>query len=116
MTFALSEILSKIDGTDMCIGFHNILDDYIDDIKKECKVLELNNSQFIKYRYKPWLLSYDIYGTSDLEFILLKVNNMISAKEFNRHKINILMPDALELINKIYNAEKKYINLNRNSL
>lgn len=116
MTFNLSSILYKIEDTDLLIGFHNILDDYIDEIKKTCKTLHMTKSQLNKYKYKPWLFVYDVYGNSDLEYIILRINNMITAKDFNKSTILVFTGDTLEMINKIQNAEKKYIRMNRNSL
>ena len=69
-----------------------------------------------KYKYKPWLFVYDVYGNSDLEYIILRINNMITAKDFNKSTILVFTGDTLEMINKIQNAEKKYIRMNRNSL
>lgn len=36
-----------------------------------------------KYVRKPWLLSYDQYGTVVLEYLLMYINNVFSADEFD---------------------------------
>ncbi len=36
-----------------------------------------------KYVRKPWLLAYDQYGYVNLEYLLMYVNNVFSAEEFD---------------------------------
>lgn len=36
-----------------------------------------------KYVRKPWLLSYDQYGTVVLEYLIMYINNVFSADEFD---------------------------------
>lgn len=116
MTFVNSVILANISNSDIQYGIKSIIDDYIDEIMKETVKLELTKSELMKYKYKPWLLSYHIYGTSDLDFIILRLNNMITPRDFTKQILTVLKPDGIELINNIYNSEKKYIRSNRNTL
>ena len=116
MTYVNGTILAHIKDSSIQYGIHSIIDDYINEIMKETIKLELSNAELSKYKYKPWLLSYHIYNTTDLDFVLLRLNNMITPRDFTKNIITVLKPDGISLINKIYNTEKKYINLNRNLL
>jgi hypothetical protein len=116
MTFQNSIILAQASESTVQYGIHSIIDDYLDEILEECVVLQLTNTEMMTYKYKPWLLSYHIYNTTDLDFLILRLNNMISPKDFTKNKLTVIKPSGLELINKIYNAEKKYIRANRNTL
>ena len=90
----------------------NVMQDYIDDMKAATVTVTLNDTEYLKYIYKPKLLAYDIYGNPELYFIILALNNMCSVKDFNMKKIKLLKTEALELfITYIYNAEKKSIDI-----
>lgn len=116
MTYVNNSILANVTDSTIRYGIHSIIDDYIDEIMSETVKLELSVNEMNKYKYKPWLLSYHIYNTTDLDFIILRLNNMITPRDFTKNIITVLKPDGIYLINKIYNSEKKYINLNRKSL
>lgn len=92
---------------------YNILTDYIDEIRDEyCLRVVLNDKQMEKYKYKPKLLCYDIYGNTELAFIILFINDMSSVKEFT--KKTLLMPSKEQMNNLtkyLYNSNKNAIQL-----
>lgn len=88
---------------------HNIIHDYIDEIKEKRILVTLSDEEYLKYKFKPRLLAYDIYGNGELYFILLAINDMIDIKNFDLKKIYMLKKEDINLINKIYIAEKKYL-------
>lgn len=95
----------------------NVIYDYEEEFKKLSVSVKMTDSEFIKYRYKPKLLSYDLYGTTELFFALLYINNMYSIKDFNRKYIKLIRKDnMIGLLEAIYNAESDYINANRYDL
>ena len=68
----------------------------------------------LKYSYNPGLLAYDIYGSSELEFVILKLNGIIDPKDFDFPTIKLIEVDTMsEVLSNIYNAEYKYIEKNR---
>ena len=56
----------------------------------------------IKFKYNPHLLAYVLYGTTDLWFLLLRINNMTRVTQFDKKKIKIIHPDDMKLINDIF--------------
>lgn len=114
MTYYNSSIVEKVGNIEYAIS--NVIDDYMDEINSFLETVKLSDLEYLKYRYKPKLLAYDIYGSTDLDFLILKFNNILSAKDFNLKKVKLLRPNNLILINKIYNAEKSYIDDNRYEL
>lgn len=93
-------------GDSGLIACYNVLNDYIDELKDASVILELSDSEYLKYLYKPKLLSYDIYNSSELYFIILYLNNLYNVKDFNLKKIKVLKKDILEYaLSSIYNAE-----------
>lgn len=92
----------------------NVIYDYMDEIMEKAVDFEFTDMDYIKYKYKPKLLSYDIYGTTELFFVILAMNGMCSIKDFNKRKLKLLFrSDMYNILNEIYSAEKDYITYNR---
>lgn len=93
----------------------NVLDFYLDELKKvSLKIETFSEEEIAKYKYQPDLLAYDIYGSTQLDFIILLLNGIIDPKEFDFSRGYILVPTKTNLYNileKIKNAENKWLNL-----
>ena len=95
----------------------NIIYDYMDEIKKCAVNVEFTTKQYLKYRYKPKLFAYDIYGSTELFFVIMAINGICDIKDFNKTKIKALYKsDMTALLDAIYNAESSYIKKNRVAL
>ena len=97
----------------------NILYTYMDEMKQKRKLVSVTESERIKYAYKPKLLSYDIYGSTEVFFLLLAMNGMFNMKQFDlsEKKFFALTPqDASIFSSDIYNAEYQYLTLNKTTL
>lgn len=105
-TLSFTDILSN--GT--WVSVHNVINDYIDELRNACINVELNTEQQFKYFYKPKLLCFDMYGNPELYFIILLINDMADVKEFTKPVIKMLRKSHMsEVLTLIYNAEKKAI-------
>ena len=79
--------------------------------------MEMTENEFQKYRYKPKLLAYDLYGSTELYFAILFINGTCNIKDFNRKNIKLIKKaDMIALLEAIYNAEQNYISTNRSSI
>ena len=59
--------------------------------------------------YKPKMLSYELYGTTELWLAILRANNMKNISEFHYPIIKVYQPDRLkELIKVFFKREDKY--------
>lgn len=93
----------------------NVIYDYLSELKNATIKVELSNAQYLKYKYRPDLLSYDMYGTPIFEYVILALNDIISPKYFTKKKIYMIPEEYMDmLIGEIYDAEKDYITFNRN--
>lgn len=100
------DILSN--GTEATIL--NVLNDYMGELKEICFKVQFNKDEFYKYAYKPKLLSLDIYGNTELYFVILLLNDMADAKEFTKNPVWLPKPSLLsEFLTNVYNAEYKDI-------
>lgn len=93
---------------------HNVIYDYIDELQSMCHTVLLSDIEYIRYEFRPDLLSYDIYGTIDYDFVILALNGMLSPKEFIKKKIKMIPVEEMsDILNSIYNAEQSYLMKNR---
>lgn len=112
MTFRNFSILEVIDGIEMLD--HNLVEDYLTELENMCVPLILDDESYRKYRYAPDLLAFDIYGSTQLDFIVLYANGMVDPKEFNTKKIKLPYASQLKtFLNQVYNSDYNYIRQNR---
>ena len=85
--------------------------DYINEIRNEyCASVELTDEQLTKYKYRPKLLCYDIYGVQELYYLILIINDMCSVKDFTKKKL--IMPTK----NNMSILTKAIMNTNRSDI
>lgn len=92
----------------------NIIYDYMDELKSSAVTITMSDDDYVKYKYKPKLFCYDIYGSTELYFVIMALNGICDIKDFTKKTIKALYKnDMFELLNQIYNAETDYIDKNR---
>lgn len=115
MTYRNFSILQKIDGVEHLD--HNLVEDYLEELKNVCISVALSDQEYKKYKYAPDLLAYDIYGSVQLDFIILLLNDTIDPKEFTKKTVILPYASSLSLfLDTIYSKESNYITYNRNKL
>ena len=122
-TYTLNQFIALKDSDSITYQKYSVLNrsitnenNYMDEIMERRKICTFTKEEQLKYMYKPKLLSYDIYNSSEAYFIILAMNGMCNAKEFDlaEMKLNLLMPtDMANYMSQIANVEKEFINLNR---
>ena len=101
MTYYNFSILEVINGVEHLN--HNLIEDYLEELKSACITVDLTLDQYKKYKYFPDLLSYDVYGSVQLDFIIMLLNDCIDPKEFD--KKTVILPYASVLasfLNTVY--------------
>lgn len=120
MTYSNFAILSKASSdvsNSILYAEHNVIYDYQDEFKRLSLDVQMTDTEYNKYRLKPKLLSYDLYGSTELYFAILFANGMCNIKDFDRRNIKLIKKsDMIELLEAIYNAEQNYIDSNRSSI
>jgi len=94
-------------------SFYNKYYDYIVDTTY---TVTLSNSEYMKYRYQPKLFCYDVYGTTELWAILLRINNFNSIPDFNSKKIKVFGKNIFNVLNEILINEKENILENKDTV
>lgn len=112
MTYRNFSILEIVDGVEHLD--HNLIEDYQDELQLLCQDVELDIEQYKKYKYAPDLLAYDLYGSVQLDFVILFANGIIDPKDFDLKVIKLPYASVMkEFLNKVYNSEIGYIEQNR---
>lgn len=109
LTYYNYSLVEYSNGYDMFIT--NILYDYEDEFNDQVVTLQLSDREKAKYKYKPYLLAYDIYGSTELDFIIMMLNGIIDPKDFNFNKVKIIKSGALTtLLTRITSVNEKLLN------
>ena len=109
ITYAKFSVINEING--IKFTSFNIVDTYLDELKKICVKIPKENItavQLARYKYNPDLLAYDIYGSTQLDFIVLYCNNIIDPKDFDFHNRYLYLPKASvlrEFLSEVYSAD-----------
>ena len=104
--YSYKDLLSN--GTEIAVL--NVVNDYMREFKDAAVTVNLTTDEYRKYRYKPKLLCYDVYGSQELYWVILLLNGIIDIKDFNYESLLMLTRDDMNtLMSAIYNAEYKYM-------
>ena len=97
----------------------NVIYEYMDEINTYKKLVGLSDMEVVKYKYKPKLFAYDLYGATETYFVIMALNGICNVKEFELldHTVWALAPnDMYTIMNLIGRAEKTRIDMNRSNL
>ena len=112
MTYYNFSILEVIDGVEHLDS--NLVEIYLEELKSQCISVQFSEEELKKYKYNADLLAYDLYGSVQLDFVILLLNDMYDPKEFT--KKNVILPHSSKLakfLNDVYSKEEGYIQQNR---
>ena len=98
----------KISGRNIQIPFSSFTNKYKDFLNTIIVEVSLTDEERAKYRYKPKMVSYDLYNTTEFWNDLLIINNFFSLSEFqHRETMKVYDPNKLkDYINEIMIIEK----------
>ena len=103
--FAIAKYLNGIE-----IPITNLLYDYEDELNSLAVKVKLTDLEMIKYKYKPFLFAYDVYGSVETEFLVLILNNIIDPKDFDFNPIKIVPKSTLiALLGRIISINENYL-------
>ena len=97
------------------LNLSSILTPYKYQLKKMIRRYKLSARDNLKYQYKPWALSYDLYGTIELTPLILQINGMVSCSDFYNLEegINLFSGSIIDFINEIMIKEEGRVKRNR---
>lgn len=87
----------------------NAVDDYYIELEELAKEIQFADWAVIKYRFNPKKLSFDLYNTTRLWHMILRINGLANVHDFNleSHRIKLLeKADMKNFMGKIYSSEQ----------
>jgi len=89
-----------------------ILSKYRTELQQYLTKMELNDEQWIKYRYNPKVFAYDVYGTTEMWHMVLYANEIYSASQFNMKIVKYYDPSVFRIMTRALNLEQPFTDLN----
>jgi hypothetical protein len=103
--FTIAKYMSGIE-----LPITNLLYDYEEELNSMAVKVKLTDLEMIKYKYKPSLFAYDVYGSVETEFLILMMNNIIDPKDFDFNPIRVVPKSKLvALLGRISSINETYL-------
>ena len=88
----------------------NVVSDYMNELKSMAQPVTLNDNEYYTYRYRPKLLAEYLYGNTELDFIILWINDIWTPKEFNLKTVRLIKnSDLAKALSSINASERSFI-------
>lgn len=94
------------------VNENSIADKYANELEENKHIVELTTKEYYKYRYNPKLLSYDIYGTTELRFFILMANELYSISEFDLRKVVLFDTAIITKLNRMLEMDAEFLEIN----
>ena len=94
---------------------NNLFYEFLDILATAYSIYTIDNPlEKSRYKYRPDLFAYDKYGDKDLDWVVLAINGIMSAKDFTMNEIKVIDPEYLvPILSNILNAGQEYKDSNR---
>jgi hypothetical protein len=109
---SIKHIITNSAGEMFVVNMFNLFEKYYEILLDYVVIAVLSEEEYKKYRFQPRLLSYDLYGTQELHFMLLRLNYVYSVINFDFTEVRVFKSDIIGLINEILVLEADEYNGN----
>jgi len=88
----------------------NVVSDYMNELKAMAVEVTLSDKEYYTYRYRPKILAHYLYGNTELDFIILWLNDIWTPKDFNFKTIRLVKnSDLAKALSAINASERPFI-------
>lgn len=94
------------------VNDQSIVDKYLNELTENKQIVDLSTKEYFKYRYNPKLLSFDVYGTTELWFFILMANELYTVSEFNLRKVIMYDASIISKINRMLEMDSEFLEIN----
>ena len=111
--FHLKEVFFQ-DGMNhkIVVNGDNIADKYAIELEENKKTVEFTTKEYYKYRFNPKVLSYDLYGTTEIWFFILMANEIYTISEFDFKKLKLFDASIISKLNRMLELDKEFLEIN----
>lgn len=98
---SLKTIVTNSSDEKFIVNLTPVFEKYYELLTDYAVTVRLTEEEYLRYRFKPRLLSKDLYGTYDLHYLLLKLNHITSVIYFDYTELRVFTPEIVSLLNEI---------------
>ena len=104
---SLKHVMNNSADEKFIINITNLFEKYYELLLDNTVIVVLTDEEYLKYRFKPKVLSYDLYGTMELHYMLLRLNYVYSVTNFDFKEVRVFNTNILSLLNEIMILENE---------
>jgi hypothetical protein len=104
---SLKEVITNSSGEMFVVNMYNLYEKYYELLLEHTTLVTLSDADYMKYRFKPKLLSKDLYGTVELHYMLLRLNHVYSVINFDFTEMRVFNANIKQLLNEIMVMESE---------
>jgi hypothetical protein len=98
---SLKSVLTNSNDEKFIINITNVFEQYYEILLENTVIVTLTDEEYLKYRFKPKVLSFDLYGTIELHYLLLRLNHVYSVINFDFTELRVFNTNIIDLLNEI---------------
>ena len=98
---SLKSVLVNSADEKYIVNMSNLFEKYYELLLENTVIVVLTDEEYLKYRFKPKVLSYDLYGTKELHYLLLRLNYVYSVINFDFKELRVFNTNVIALLNEI---------------
>ena len=103
------EVITTLSGKHIIINGDSVFDRYATELNQFKSKITLSDEEYRKYRFNPKRMSFDLYGTTEMWFLLLHANELTSVSEFDSEVVYAYDGGLLKIIGKLIDLEQVYM-------
>jgi hypothetical protein len=112
LTFRNFSTVAVVNGVELTDK--NLIEDFLPELMKDAIDVDLSRDEYIKYKYAPDLLAYDVYGSVQMDFLILYMNGIIDPKDFDFKTIKLVRSSLLkQFLNHVYGSQRYILENNK---
>jgi hypothetical protein len=112
LTFRNFSTVSVVNGVELTDK--NLIEDFLPELMKNCIDVTLDRDEYVKYKYAPDLLAFDVYGSVQLDFIILYMNGIIDPKDFDFKTLKLVRSSILkDFLNHVFGSQRYILENNK---
>lgn len=112
LTFRNFSTVAVVNGVELTDK--NLIEDFLPELMKSAITVDLSREEYLKYKYAPDLLAFDVYGSVQLDFIILYMNGIIDPKDFDFKSLKLVRSSILrDFLNHVYGSQRYILENNK---
>ncbi len=85
-----------------------LIDKYLAEIEEHKVAIKLSTEEYYKYRFNPKRMSFDVYGTTELGFLIMAANELYSIIDFDLRVVKAYTTAILPKIDRMLSLEHEF--------